>query len=583
MEERKPERRIDPTLRDIRPLPKRAAEVPSPKPKKKSRFSKKLGRAIFILGLALLILTVSVTSTRFLIKNETGQSPFAELKNLVGALVAIGSDLNKLKSEGFSWALSGRGEELIALLKDLEANVAKLDALGVGFIEEGTLKTADEGLKALIGFIDRPGEKRILILFLNPSEMRPIGGFAGSYGEVVLERGSVKEIKVNDIYYPDKFLPKKLVPPKELQTVTVDWGARDAAWFFDFPTSAEKTIELLEASDIYSKDNIHFDGVVAVNVRVIEDVLAQTGPIKLSEYDLTLDKDNFLAEIQREVEAGRDKQAGENPKKVLEALTPLLTERLEKLDSSKKDALSLALLARAANKDIQFYFKDTNLEDFIRQIGWSGEIAAFNQDEGDYLAVVNTNVAGGKTDARIEQKINLRSEISSDGWINDRLVVSRRHFGKENEEPWYRALNQNFIRILAPTGAELVSLKGETPKNVSPRVDYDAAGYSRDPLLTAYERAKEELGKKIFSAWFSTPLGETKQLEVNYRSGQISLGDKVKYRFVMDKQSGVESEFQYEVVAPPGYKWLESNGSTFAYKSDTIPARLVLELTLIKE
>ncbi|MBI2098780.1 MAG: DUF4012 domain-containing protein, partial [Candidatus Wildermuthbacteria bacterium] len=454
---------IDPILRDIRPIRKEAADAPPPerkKPPKKSkrkiRLPKRLMRPLFILGLAVLILMISVISLQALFEDESGQASFGRLRDLIGTLISTSSDISKLKADGLGFAFNGRGEELIALLKDLQGNVARLDALGVGIISKSTLKTASEGLDALVTFLDKPEEQRLLVLFLNPSEMRPIGGFAGSYGEVALTRGNVGDIKVNDIYYPDRFLAKRIVPPRQLQSVTVDWEARDAAWFFDFPTSARKTMELIEASDIYAKENIHFDGVVALNVRVIEDILALTGPIKLPEYNLTLTKDNFLEEIQKEVEEGKDKKPGENPKRVLSSLTPILVERLNGLDGSDKNALALVLFERVANKDIQFYFEDPKVEDFVRKINWGGEVASPPESgSGDYLAVVNINVAGGKTDARINQVIKLKSEIDSGGRVNNRLTVIRRHFGKDDEAPWYRVKNQNFIKIFTVPGAEL--------------------------------------------------------------------------------------------------------------------------------
>ncbi len=80
--------------------------------------------------------------------------------------------------------------------------------------------------------------------------MRPAGGFWGSYANVILEGGSVKTIDVDDIYRPDRFLDLKVVPPKQLQGTTPNWGARDANWFFNFPDSAEKLMEFLQASSV---------------------------------------------------------------------------------------------------------------------------------------------------------------------------------------------------------------------------------------------------------------------------------------------------------------------------------------------
>ncbi|MDP3991492.1 MAG: DUF4012 domain-containing protein [Candidatus Colwellbacteria bacterium] len=605
-------KRINSTLHDVKPVRpirpqaveqsslrgKQAQDKAVRSPRVEGKELKKPLLAVFVVALALIAL---VFGARFLLQDKLGSGiaasdfpqTFSELKDLIGALMGISSDINTLKAEGFNFAFNGKGEELITTLKSLQANVSKLDALRASFLVQSNLSTASDGLDALIALLDKPGEQRFLVLFLNPSEMRPIGGFAGSYGEVVLTRGSVKEIKVSDIYYPDRFLTKKIVPPTHLQTVTVDWGARDAAWFFDFPTSAQKTIELLEASDIYAKEGVKFDGVVALNVKVIEDLLEITGPVKLPEYGLTLTKDNFLEEIQREVEVGRDKKPGENPKRVLGALTPLLTSRLNELNDSDKNALAFAFLARAINKDIQFYFNESKAEDFARKIGWAGEVANL-PESGDYLAVVNVNVAGGKTDARVNQAIKLKSEIDSTGRVNNHLTVSRRHLGRSDEASWYRAQNQNFIKIFTMPDAELVSLKGSTPKNVHPQINYSIADYSVDPVLESIERTRKDItkystetylesGKNVFATWFSILPGESKTLEMDYKSTQLSLADGVRYRVIIDKQSGVESKLEYEIAAPLGFRWQESNGSTFVYKSDTIPARLILELTLVKE
>ena len=582
----------------IRPLRVERKDVP--KSGKNIQFPKKLKKPLAVILMVALALIALVFSARFLFQDGVGSGiapsdfsrTFGELKDLVGALTGISSDINTLKAEGFSFVFNGKGEELIATFKNLQANVSKLDTLGVGLLKQSNLSTVSDGLDALIALLDKPGEQRFLVLFLNPSEMRPVGGFAGSYGEVILERGNVKEIKVSDIYYPDRFLTKKIVPPTHLQTVTVDWGARDAAWFFDFPTSAQKTIELVEASEVYSKDDIKFEGVIALNVRVIEDILEITGPIKVPEYGLTLTKDNFLEEIQREVEAGRDKKPGENPKRVLDALTPLLTSRLNELNDSDKNALVLAFLARAINKDIQLYFNESKAEDFARKIGWAGEVANL-PESGDYLAVVNVNVAGGKTDARVNQAIKLKSEIDSTGRVNNHLTVNRRHLGKNDEAPWYRTQNQNFIKVFTMPDAELVSLKGSTPKNVHSQINYSIADYSVDPVLESIERARKDItkystetylesGKNVFATWFSILPGESKTLEVDYKGTQLSPTDRAEYRIVIDKQSGMESKFEYEIAAPLGFRWQESNGSTFTYKSDTIPARLEFKLTLIR-
>ena len=161
-----------------------------PKSRKDIQFPKKLKKPLAVVLIAALTLIALVFSARFLFQDEMefrlAPSDFSQtlgkLKDLIGALTDISSDINILKADGFNFVFNGKGEELITTLKSLQANVSKLDALGVSFLVQSNLGTASDGLDALIALLDKPGEQRFLVLFLNPSEMRPIGGVAGSYG-----------------------------------------------------------------------------------------------------------------------------------------------------------------------------------------------------------------------------------------------------------------------------------------------------------------------------------------------------------------------------------------------------------------
>ena len=124
-------------------------------------------------------------------------------------------------------------------------------------------------------------------------------------------------------------------------------------------------------------------------------------------------------------------------------------------------------------------------------------------------------------------------------------------------------------------------------------MDY-GSDYSVDPVLSAIEStltAFDELdlesyvesGKKVFAGWFSTSPGETRKLELTYERGGLFVGNGAKYQFVFDKQSGVKSSLNYKVTAPDGYLWRENGSSVFSYSGNSIPARLVLNLTLVNQ
>jgi hypothetical protein len=435
-------------------------------------------------------------------------------------------------------------------------------------METETLLAGVEGL--LIDGAD------IAVLFMNDSELRATGGFVGSYATVEITSGEIEDVSVNDIYYPDKFLEEKTVPPSPLMGTTVDWEARDANWFFDFPTSASKVIQFLEKSPVYADKNVKFEGAIAMNHKVVTDILKITGPIELPEYGIVLDDSNFLAEVQKEVSRDSTLRGGER-KNVLKSLLPELIARIKNLSGSDKEELMRAIKARLENKDIQIYFTDNRIQSFIAKSYWGGEIYQMPESEyGDYLAVVVSNIAGEKTDAYVRQKVALKSVISNSGTIKNTLSIKRVHEGNKKTEAFYRAKNQTFIRALVPQGSELLETTGETRKTVKPAINYESKGYAKDADVELFESGTES-GKTVFGEWLVISAGAEKELTMEYeRIAQL----KNKFRFVYEKQSGIDSMFSYSVEAPPGYIFEETGTSVYEYENSNLPVRLTIDLTL---
>ena len=542
------------------------------------------------------------------------------VSNFNQASLAITRDINFLKNNGLNLALNNGGEQIIKTLGHLNNNVENLitsnteiknqssklknlsskiasfaDAFSNNYLDISlNLYKTKEWLNSLLAILKSPEEQHILLIFQNPSEMRPSGGFIGSHADITIEKGSIKNIAIDDIYNADRQLDLKLIPPKQLQSLTKNWGARDANWFFDFPTSARKVIYLLENSDLYKEKSTKFLGAAAINVDVLEGLLEITGPIEVPQYQMTLTKENFLREIQYEVEAGQDKKPGQNPKKILSVAAPLILEKLTNLPEDKKALIFENLRKHCQNKDVMFYFKNFSLEDLAVKTGMGGEIFSTPADfQGDYLAVISANIAGGKTDAFIDQKIFLKSEVQNDGSIHNDLTVERNHSGQNEKEWWYNTTNKNFVKILVPQNSSLKGIAGNYYKTINPSINYNKAGYEYDLELKGIENSSlidrlqaelgQELDKTYFATWFDVAAGTKKSLELQYENPhQISIKDGAVYKFVFDKQSGINGSLQYSVSAPIGYAWKETGNENFEYFTENPKAREIIELTLQK-
>jgi len=531
------------------------------------------------------------------------------LKSLAGisdTAININDDISYFKENSVGLMVNKRGPELIERLSQFRGRLQKLTTYiddverdNNGLDEKTMLALAnlrseiERNDKALAGIIRVFGSKEprhLLVIFQNPSELRPAGGFIGSYAHVEVQDGSINYIEIRDIYDPDGQLDQRVIPPEELQIITKDWEARDSNWFFDFPTSAKKVMSFLNNSKIYQERKVIFTDAVSINTNVLGNLVKLIGPIELPEYKMTINPDNFLAEVQREVESGADKKVNQ-PKRILKVLAPLIIQKLTTLDSDGKKQLAGVLQQHLSRRDIMLYFGDKELEGYVRSQGITGDIMAGNPNAvNEYLAVVNANIAGGKSDAFINQDIDFKTLISADGEMKNTLTITRAHAGKKEKEWWYRATNKNFMQIYVPLGTKVVKASGRSKWPTIPKQSYK--GYSVDEEVSAIESTRKYQSstgldrqivneKTVFSAWVNTLAGSSSKMILEYSNPRkINPDSSIPYEFVFEKQSGASTTLSISITAPPRYKWKEINNTVIEYKTDDPAGRIRIRQTL---
>lgn len=505
------------------------------------------------------------------------------LQNTHSLLATIASETQDVKNT------TGALQNLSPYFKSLNA------AIGNDYLQYSSqIYSWDNVLVALTNWLSSPTPRHFLVFFENPAEIRPGGGFLGSYADLTIQNGQITNIDVRDIYDPDGQLKEKVVPPEELQGLTRDWGARDANWFFDGPTSAKTVIGFLEASKMYADASTTFDGAVAIDVPVIEAMLQATGPIALPEYDTTVDASNILDVVQQQTESSANQRAGQ-PKKILQILAPLLLEKLQSLPSSAQQELMTALKGLVAAKDITFYFNDPTIASFLNSNDLDGSVYALPAGFwGSYLAVVNANVAGGKSDAYVAENVQATIDTDTNGNVFTDLNVTRTHNGNTQTEPWWRATNKDFLQVFTEPNSTLVATIGESPRPQIPVFNYKAAGYSVNPDLAAIQGGetflgndqtmeRTEFGKNVFGAWLMLPAGQTKTLEMRYQTpynnpALVSPGQK--FTFIFERQAGVQNSLNVTINAPFHYIWAETGTGTYNYQTNDPQGRIIVTLTL---
>ena len=394
-----------------------------------------------------------------------------------------------------------RFEELSRVLPGLEDNLNRLQAFS-------------EALKGILG---NDAQKRYLFVFQNDTEIRPAGGFIGSFAEVDVLRGEIERINLpgDGSYNLQGSLQLRVESPKPLSLLNARWEFQDANWFPDFKASAQKLLEFHA-----SAGGPTVDGVIAVNARFVADLLNILGPVEMPSYGRTITAENFLLETQKIVEVEYNREENE-PKRFLSDLAPELLSRIQNIEGSSFLPLLESLKRGLNQKDIQLYFTDTQAQAGIRKLGWSGEMA---DTSGDYLMAVNANIGGGKTDAVIEEDMDVASTILEDGRIQNTVTITRTHHGIAGA-PFTGVNNVNYVALYVPRGSRLIGIEGATPppedlfesSEVALSEDADLSFINASAFKGPGETDVSELhGKTVFGNWTQTKPGQSTSIVFTY-------------------------------------------------------------------
>jgi hypothetical protein len=447
-------------------------------------------------------------------------------------------------------------------LQRLQSGVHALSTLVSGFVGSHDV---------ILELLGARRDRQYLVIFQNNRELRPTGGFIGSFALVDVSRGQVRKVHVDTVYNPDGQLRDYLIPPAPLRKLTDRWFTRDANWFADFRRSARKITSLFERSG-----GPTVDGVIAVTPTVLERLLRVTGPIAMPAYDVTVTAENVVDETQRLVTFDYDREKN-TPKAFIADLLPEILNRVANVPKDRWGDLVGVLTDSLREKHVLIALWDPEAQAKVTDLGWAGAVEA---TEGDYLLRVEANIGGQKTDELIDQSMDYDVTIDADGSAVATVVTTRHHQGSRDGRPgwdpnedWYRMPNTVYERILVPRGSELLEARGfareeDVPTPFANTADYRT--YVQDPDLAALEEGaenhpsgtvvSEEEGKTSFGNWIVTPPGETTVTVYRYRLPLVYdvrtlLTASFRYSLLLQSQPGHRPvRVQATVRLPPGFR-----------------------------
>ncbi len=489
-----------------------------------------------------------------------------------------------------------------------------IDLQSKAVILENNMSDFVELIPALEDFLGIKTDKKYLVVFQNNAELRASGGFVGSYALIDLKKGRIKNIEVpaGGSYDTEGGMRVLVESPKPLHLVKSTWYFWDANWWPDWKMSAKNLMWFLEKSSGPS-----VDGVISITPDVLRDILEITGPIDLTEkYGVLVDSNNFweliqeIVEVVGQPEVYQDKNLKTDILSRVDIPTSTATSSLEIATSTatttetllrnepKKiigDLMSKIMSVYSTNfnreilfktlkvlednlskKNILLYFTNDKLQAEAESRSWAGRI---KDAPLDYLMVVDTNIAGGKTSYFVENDFSLAVNIKADGSIVNKLTIDKKHLGQKGDL-FSGIRNVNWLRVYVPLGSTLISAQGFSQPEAKYFKEAEATAVKNEVVLNTEENYEldplsqtkiyQESGKTVFANWTMVDPAQSDVIEIEYR-----LPYNFYTLFEASEKTWWEKLFPQEKQVKYSLLWQKQAGSkpsqiNFSFASDLI-------------
>lgn len=403
--------------------------------------------------------------------------------------------------------------------------------------------------------------QQYLVLMQNNMELRPGGGFIGSYGLLSLDRGRVTNFSIHDVYDADGQLKGHIEPPFALRRhiPVVHWYLRDSNFDLDFRNVASSAAKLFK-----EETGQQVDGVIGVDVSFMQQLVKVLGSVSVPDYNEKVTADNFYQKTQSRVE--KNFFPGSTQKKdFLNALFRAVQLEFQTRKNISYATLLDTVLDAAAQKHILVAFADTG----VQQLATANKISSSLFDEreqsvfkiNDFLSIIDANVGSNKANYFVKRTLKQNVSLGEKGEITENVVLTYTNASKPNT--WPGGDYKDYVRVIVPVGTTLQ------------KVEIDSVAQTLVPAVTdplVYEKPKfvapkgleieiaTESAKTSFGFLLVVPAQSSKTASITYSLSQtVPATPVVSYSLRLFKQPGTLSEpYSFSLSYPTSLRFLEA-------------------------
>jgi hypothetical protein len=251
--------------------------------------------------------------------------------------------------------------------------------------------SARDGLDALIDMLGGSGPQRFLIFSQNPDEVRPTGGFIGTYGVLTTHDGhvSLTQFDSTSSWYgthpqaalqpAQASLPFQLGTPPQAQTIA------DVNATADFSAAGQL------ASELWTRGGEPaVNGVISMTPAVMARIVGVLGPVTVPGYGGTITAANLIAQVDFHTHFEAPPVGG-GRKDFLVALVKVVTQKALDAPASTWDPLGRAMAAGFEAREAMAWSNEPVIQTALVERAWDGTLPQvpgdfFDEAEFEYAA-----------------------------------------------------------------------------------------------------------------------------------------------------------------------------------------------------
>ncbi len=395
-------------------------------------------------------------------------------------------------------------------------------------------------------------KQAFLILFQNNMELRPGGGFIGSYGILTLDKGKVSDFHIHDVYDADGQLKGHVEPPFPIRRYfpMVHWYLRDSNFDVDFGKDAQNAAFFLK-----EETGQVVDGVLALDVTMVKYVVQALGGVHVADYNENVTGDNFYLLTQKHAE--NNFFPGSTQKKdFLRSLFLAVEAKMSTGNVPYKKLLN-NLKKGIDEKHVLLAFSNPQVQNVFSVSGLSSSLES--QNNTMFASLSEANLGANKANYFLKRKVKEEVNLDNEGSISGKLSISYFNDSKQ----WPGGDYKLYLRTILPEDASVtnISIDGKDQAMVPAITDfatYEQKGFV-PPAGLEVDNYQED-GKNIYGFITLVPSQKQENITLSFIKQIKVVENNVDFSSDYSIQPGTESyPFEFNFEADKDWRILSSS------------------------